>query len=429
MLGAAEFWLYKFATYIASDRLTKKRGKIFQKAGLTAESSSGVLGKRPEGRLIWFHARDLLSAKPFLEVITQLNYQELDLSFLVTTRRAEKLDEFVAMLPEHTIHQFLPVDLKEPMNSFLDHWKPDVGVIAEGEFWPRMLSKLATRRIPLLAVNTKMKDKVYRNWLWLPGLAKKVLNTFDLILVQDKFVAKRLKRLGAKATKIRVAGVLAETPKLLKYDESLYASMSAKIGSRSVWLSAATNRNEEDVIVNTHKIAMRRNRRLLLILHTREEGRGVKIAERHQNKNLSFSFQEKGDVIDDVTDVFVSGDIGELATYLQLAPVTFCGGTLSDGQSINPFYPASAGSAIIHGSSYGDYKEIYTRYNEAKATRMVSNGGELASTLTETIGPDVAAVIAHKAWEISSEGSEVSGTVISEILEKLADGTHTDAAA
>ena len=429
MLGSTEFWLYKFATYLASDRLVQKRDRLFCRSGFSVEASTGILKERPEGRLVWFHARDLNSAKPLLEVITQLNYQELGLSFLVTTRRAEKTDAFLNTLPENTIHQFLPVDLKAPMDAFLNHWHPNVGVIAEGEFWPRMLNKLARRNVPLIAVNTKMKDKVYRNWMWLPGLAKKALNTFDLILVQDQFVASRLKRLGAKSTKIRVTGVLAETPKLLEFDEGLHASMSAKIGSRSVWLSAATNRDEEDVIVNAHKIAMRRNRRLLLILHTREKGRDASIAERHQNKNLTFSFQRQGDVIDDVTDVFVSGDVYELATYLQLAPVTFCGGTLSDGQPIDPFYPASAGSAMIHGGSYGDHKDAYTRYNEAKATRLVSNGGELANAVTEAIGPDVAASLAHRAWEISSEGGEVSGTVITEILEKLADGTQTDAAA
>ena len=60
---------------------------------------------------------------------------------------------------------------------------------------------------------------------------------------------------------------------------------------------------------------------------------------------------------------------------------------------------------------------------------MVLNGNDLAQTLNAVIAPDVAATMAHKGWEISSEGGEVSGIVISEILEKLAEGKHTDAAA
>ncbi len=428
MLGAAELWLYKIATYVAHDRLVQKQERSFSKAGVSKKRTAERLGvatqSRPDGQLVWFHSRDMTSARPLLEVITQLNYQELGVNFLVTTRRPETADSFSKILPENTIHQYLPADLKAPMESFLDHWRPDVGVISEGEFWPRMLTKINKRKVPLIAVNTKMKDKVYRNWLWLPGLAKTVLKAFDLILVQDQFVAKRLKRLGARSDKMRVTGVLAETPKMLEVDDGLYASMAAKIGSRSVWLSAGTSRDEEDVVINAHKIAMRRNRRLLLILHTQEQGRGQRIADRHQNKNLMFALQEDGDLLEEATDVFVSGDMDMLATYLRLAPVTFCGGTLSDGQSLNPFYPASAGSAMIHGPSYGEYKETYLRYQGAKAARLVSNGGELAKTLTETIAPDVAAILAHGAWEISSEGGEVSGIVISEILEKLVDGVQ-----
>jgi len=429
MLGSVEFWIYKAVTRLASDKLVRKQQKKLRALGLPNRSATGVLAARPEGRLIWLHARDVQSAQPLLELVAQLSYHDLDIKFLITTRRIEKVDQFRSGLPENTVHQFLPVDLKEPMSRFLDHWRPDVGVIAEGEFWPRMLSELAKRKVLLISVNTKMKEKLFRNWLWLPGLAKRVLNTFDLILVQDTIMADRLKRLGAKATKIRIAGMLAQTPKVLDFDEDTHRSMSAKIAGRSVWLSAATNRNEEDLIVNAHKIAMRRNRRLLLILHTPETGRGARIAERHQNKNLTFAFQEGGAVIDDATDVFVSGDQDDLAVYLQLAPVTFCGGSLSDGASIDPFYPASAGSAMIHGSSYGAYTETYTRYHEAHATRLVSNGGELANAVTETIGPDVAATMASHAWEISSEGGEVSGTVISEILEKFAEGRQIDAAA
>jgi 3-deoxy-D-manno-octulosonic-acid transferase len=156
----------------------------------------------------------------------------------------------------------------------LDHWAPDILVVSEGEFWPRILTKLVKSGTPLISINTKMTDKSFMRWLWLPGLAKTVLRTFDLILAQDQQAAQKLKRLGARDGNIRVTGSMTATKKLLQYDEALYSSLSSAIGNRSVWFAAATNRDEEDVLVNAHKIAMRRNRRLLLILQTREEMRG-----------------------------------------------------------------------------------------------------------------------------------------------------------
>jgi 3-deoxy-D-manno-octulosonic-acid transferase len=114
---------------------------------------------------------------------------------------------------------------------------------------------------------------------------------------------------------------------------------------------------------------------------------------------------------------------------MRLASITFCGGTLSNGETIDPFHPASMGSAILHGSFCGEHEESFNHYNEAGATRLVLNGGELAKTLSETIVPDIAAKMAYAAWEISSEGGEVSGIIIAEILEKLAEGLPKNATA
>lgn len=384
---------------------------------------------RKPGNLVWFHARTVASALPLFDVIEQLNDQELGLNFLVTTRRQESVDTLGDKLPENTVHQFFPIDLDEPIQIFLDYWAPDVVVVSEGEFWPRILTRLGTLNVPLISINTKMTDKSFLRWLWLPGLAKSVLRRFDLILAQDHQAAQKLKRLGVRDGNIRVTGSIAATKKLLNYDETLYSHLSSAIGNRSVWFTAVTNRDEEDVVVNAHKVAMRRNRRLLLILQTCEENRGTRIAARHENKNLSFALGENDEWPDETTDVYVLEPNENLATYLRLASVTFCGGTLSSGNTLDPFHPASMGSAIIHGPDCGEFAEDFDRYRAAGATQLVVNGGQLAKTLNETIGPDVAAKMAHAAWEISSEGGEVSGIVISEILEKLAEGTRTNATA
>jgi 3-deoxy-D-manno-octulosonic-acid transferase len=181
--------------------------------------------------------------------------------------------------------------------------------------------------------------------------------------------------------------------------------------------------------VNAHKAAMRRNRGLLLILHTHEQNRGDRISARHENQNLTFSLHGDGEIPDDACDVYISDVADELATYMRLASITFCGGTLSNGKTIDPFHPASMGSAILHGSFCGEHEESFNRYNEAGASRLVLNGGELAKTLSETIVPDIAAKMAYAAWEISSEGGEVSGIIIAEILGKLAEGLPKNATA
>jgi 3-deoxy-D-manno-octulosonic-acid transferase len=432
MFGRTELWLYLLTSRIVGGKLIQKLKAGAQQVGIPPDRFQERLGQATKaktlGRLVWLHARDTSSALLLFRLIEQLNEQELGLNFLVTTRKQETVEVLLEQLPENTIHQYLPIDLRKPIREFLKHWQPDVAVISDGDFWPRFLTVLAKQKTPLIAINTRMTQKNYHRWRWLPGLAKSVFNKFDLILAQDQQVAKKLKWFGVQSGKIRVTGVMSEMKELLYYDEALYANLSAAFGTRSVWLSAVTHRAEEDVIVNAHKLAMRRNRRLLLILHTREKNRGTRIAARHENQNLTFALQQNGDVPDDATDVFVTDRQEDLATYLRLASVSFCGGSLSTGQTIDPFHPASMGSAMIHGAAYGEYAQDYDRYHGAGASRLVSNGGELAETLNRVIAPDEAALMANAAWEISSEGGEVSGIVIAEILEKLAQG-NVDAAA
>ena len=431
MLRKIEPWIYLTATHMAKNKIIQKlrtRAEETDFPNARFQERLGIASDvKPDGKLVWFHALDLNAALPIFDVIEQINEQDLGVNFLVTTRRHKNIETINDHIPSNTIHQFLPIDLDEPIQTFLNIWKPDVAIISQGEFWPRVLFALQKMKVPTIALNTVMNDKGYYFWRWLPGLAKSVLSTFDLILAQDQKVAKKLKHLGAPASAIRITGLLSGSKRLLDNDDAYYSGMSSSIGSRSVWMAAVTNRDEEDVVINAHKIAMRRNRRLLLILHTREMNRGISIAERYKNQNLKFALSDKNETPDDMTDIFISDKMNELATFLRLASVTFCGGTLSDGGTLDPFHPASTGSAIIHGPSYGDYELDFSRYNTAGAARLVTNGGQLAQAVNEIVAPDVAAGMAHAGWEICSEGGEVSGVVITEILDRIAEGTQSDA--
>jgi 3-deoxy-D-manno-octulosonic-acid transferase len=433
MLGGAEFWFYKTITRMAGGRFAKNLQNKWQTVGISTDRFQERIGvasaPRKQGELIWLHARDVISLKPLLGLIKQLNEYVPDVSFLVTTRRQEDTKELLERLPENAVHQFLPIDLEQPVHLFLKHWQPNIAIIASGEYWPILLTKLDKFDVPIIAVNTKMTDRSYKRWQWVSGLAKLLLNKFSLILVQDQKVMKKLETLGAPTEDIRVTGLIVDAKNLLQYDEALYSGLSSAIGSRSIWLSAVTHRDEEDVVVNAYKVALRRNRRLLLILHTREENRGARIAARHENKNLTFVLQENGGYLDEMADVYVTDQMENIATYLRLASVTFCGGTLSTGDTIDPFHPASMGSAMIQGPACAEYQPDYDRYHEGGATRLVLNGKDLAQTLNEVIAPDVAAKMAHAGWEISSEGGEVTGILISEVQKMLAEGTPSYEAA
>jgi 3-deoxy-D-manno-octulosonic-acid transferase len=47
---------------------------------------------------------------------------------------------------DDVIHQYVPLDLKPAVSRFLDHWKPDLAIIAESEIWPMTILELGARR-------------------------------------------------------------------------------------------------------------------------------------------------------------------------------------------------------------------------------------------------------------------------------------------
>jgi 3-deoxy-D-manno-octulosonic-acid transferase len=65
-------------------------------------------------------------------------------------------------LGDDVIHQYVPLDLKPAVSRFLDHWKPDLAIIAESEIWPMTILELGARRTPQVLVNGRLSDRSFR---------------------------------------------------------------------------------------------------------------------------------------------------------------------------------------------------------------------------------------------------------------------------
>jgi 3-deoxy-D-manno-octulosonic-acid transferase len=60
----------------------------------------------------------------------------------------------------------------------------------------------------------------------------------------------------------------------------------------------------------------------------------------------------------------------------------------------------------------GPHSETERRLREAGALRRATTGNELGAAVIDLLAPERAARMAHRAWEVSSEGSEVAGRII-----------------
>lgn len=374
---------------------------------------------RPEGALVWFHAASVGESLSLLELIRRLGEERPGLSVLVTTGTVTSARVMEARLPGHAVHQFVPLDAAPWVRRFLDHWRPDLAVWTESELWPSLICETHARGIPMLLINARMSKASHDRWRFLRSMARSLLGRFDAAHVQDDITAGYLRRLGLPRQRMEVTGTLKEGAAALPHDETERVELAARMSGRPVWLAASTHEGEEARVLEAHRLALRANPRLLLIIVPRHPQRGDAIAETLQQGGWNFARRTAGETPDADTRVYLADTMGELGLWYRLAPISFVGGSLEPIGGHNPFEPAALGSAILHGPYVTNFVDIYQRLTEAGAARLVSSPESLAQAVNELLSPDRAAAMANAAWEVSSSGADVTDRAVALIADRL----------
>ena len=391
-----------------ADRIGERRGE----AGLP----------RPYGTLFWFHAASVGEALSTQDLVRQLGADNPGLRFLITTGTRASAQLLDGRLPDNASHQYAPLDSGPFVRRFLDHWKPDLAVWTESEFWPRLMTETANRGIPMLLVNARMSEKSFARWRWLPGGAGPLLRRFDRVLVQDHRSAGYLRRLGLPRSRMEVSGTLKEGASAPSCDPAEFERIAGLIPRRPVWCAASTHGGEEMTVGQAHRAAAREVPGLFLIVAPRHPERGDEVTELLRRDGWAVAQRSKNESINDSVQVYVADTLGEMGLWFRLAPVSFMGGSLERIGGHNPFEPAALGSAILFGPEVKNFADIYDRLDGAGAARKVNGGEELAAALVELQDPRKVAAMARSAREVCSSGGDAVKRAKDVILEIMESG-------
>jgi len=155
---------------------------------------------RPQGPLLWLHGASLGEANSLRPLIDWFLSQSPEHYVLVTSGSKSSSVQQRQTLPRRAVHQLLPAENSQWIDRFLDHWQPDALVLAEQEFWPRLLMRVKARAVPTLVVNARFSDRSFRRWRVLSALGLGVPALVDEVHAQDDRQARRYSDLGvAKA--------------------------------------------------------------------------------------------------------------------------------------------------------------------------------------------------------------------------------------
>jgi 3-deoxy-D-manno-octulosonic-acid transferase len=363
---------------------------------------------RPAGRLVWLHAPDDPLASPMLALARRL-IEEDGLPVLLTAPGEVAAHSSVLV-------QAPPADNPTDVRAFLDHWKPEIALFAGGQLRPAVLHEADERKIPMLVVNGKTPAFLRERDSWYPGLMRSALGRFRAILAVDEAAARAFRKGGAALSAVAVTGRMEEDSAALPAVEAERAALAKLLAARPVWFAAGVTEAEEAAVMQAHRMAMQHSHRLLLILIPKDPARSVPLVQRIEEEGWAVAQRALEEEPEPEIEVFVVDNPAEYGLWYRLAPVTFLGGSLfGTGPTRDPMEAAALGSAILHGPRAGQTGPVLGRLGAARATRVVASASDLGDALGDLLAPDRAARLAQAAWEVASEGAEVTELVLTRI--------------
>lgn len=409
---------------LLSQRL--KRGK--EDAKRLGEREGVTQVSRPEGCLVWIHAASVGESLSILPLVKQLLAARDDLHVLITTGTVTSATLMAERLPERAIHQFVPLDHPSYCSRFLDHWRPDIGVWVESEFWPNLIMETDERGIPLALINARITLKSYEGWRRFPKTIRDLISRFAVVHAQTAESAERLRSLGAR--RVETPGNLKHDAEPLTADEAEVASLLKGIDERPVWLASNTHEGEEIIAADVHAALTAKHDHLLTIIVPRHPARGDEIAEELKTRRFKVSQRSKGETIAPDTDIYLADTLGEMGVFYRLSDIVFIGGTFPALGGHNPFEPAHLHSALIAGPSDFNFAEAFAEFAAGDALIRVSDTAELARAVGALL--DNSAELerrAKAAAQIVGHSSKATSTTAEALLALLPQSRQRDRAA
>ncbi len=339
---------------------------------------------RPTGKLMWFHAASVGESLSILRLIEHLGMVHPALNFLITSGTATSAEILGRRMPARTTHQFAPLDARAYLRRFLDHWQPDAAVFVESELWPHMLRETARRGVPLALVNARISDRSARNWTRAAATSRYILSHFDMIHCQDAKTADHLAALGRKDA---VHGTnLKSLSGALPYDPDELKRMRKVLQGRPIWLASSTHPGEDEIVLKAQKTLQARYPGVMLILVPRHPERASDIEVQIAEAGLNGTRRSIGGTIDGTTQVYLADTLGETGLWYALSPLTCLCGSFTPVGGHNPFEPAHAGSAVLHGPLYANFSQVYADMDAAGAAQQVADAAALTRALDHLLG-------------------------------------------
>lgn len=331
-----------------------------------------VASQRP---IIWLHTVSVGETRAAANLIQQLQktYPQHQLLLTHTTPTGRAASE--QLYGDNVLRVYLPYDYPFAVESFLQHFKPSLGILLETEIWFNLIHACHTQKIPLLLLNARLSEKSAARYAKFPRLTQLGLTELSTIAAQTKDDATRLKNLGA--LQVVIMGNLKfdiDPPaEMLKLGETLRTLFGR---NRNIFLAASTRPGEEELLLQT--LAQIKIPNLLTIIVPRHPQRFDEVANLLAQHKIRFQKRSANNPSNPETQVVLGDSMGEMFAYYAACDIAFIGGSLLQFGGQNLIEACSVGKPVLIGEHTFNFAQASEQAVACGAAVRVNNLAELA---------------------------------------------------
>ncbi len=371
--------------YIFIRKLKKKEDQIRYKEKIFPSHFN--INRKENSKLIWFHAASIGEFKSILPIIRELNKNNDNYEFLISTitlsssnLAKEELKSF-----NNVQHRFLPFDVNFLINKFIFLWRPNIIFLVDSEIWPNLILKANKSKIPLILINARITSKTFKKWMLFPNTAKNIFSLFNLCLASNLETKKFLEKLNAK--NIYFNGNIKLINNINKND---IKNFNEKILLKDrFWLAASTHEGEEILCLKAHIKLKEKYKNIKTIIAPRHIDRVQSIKSLCKTFDLKAQILNKDEIFLEDKEILIINSFGVLQNYFKYAKSVFIGKStiskLENDGGQNPIDAAKLGCKIYHGPYVYNFKEIYDILEKNNISREIKSYTELSNYLIKDL--------------------------------------------
>ena len=343
----------------------------------------GTFAENVQAPLIWIHAvsvGETRAAEPLIKALGErYPRHRILLTHATPTGRQTGIDLF----GDSVSRAYLPYDWPFAVRRFLNHFRPQIGIVMETEIWPNLIEQTRRAGLPVYLVNARMSEKSAKGYARIGGLTRTALRQLAGIAAQTERDADRLADLGA--SDVIVTGNIkfdrSAPPQMMELGARLRSSFGER---RAVFLAASTRDGEEALILD----ALAQSglpQDLLTVIVPRHPQRFDQVAALMQQRGLKFRRRSENPVVGQETGFVLGDSMGEMFAYYAACDIAFIGGSLLPLGGQNLLEACAVGRPVIVGPHTFNFEDATQGAIGAGAAVRVEDPAQLVATLRDLL--------------------------------------------